>query len=221
MLPRILRIVFAGVLVLGSGAALAQSAQPDPRLPQVRAAIQAAELGQFTVAQYGSLSGHPLYGWIEYAALRRDIDTLPDAQGQAFLARYKGQAVASAFRELWLAALSRREDWRAFRAAWSPEVQGTALRCSELNARQATGDTDAQWTSDAQALWRELGSKPAPKECAAPFTVLAAKGGLPPALRWDRFDQATDDCHFPERGLQEVRALDPLDEFAFEDVGRE
>ncbi|MCJ0826517.1 lytic transglycosylase domain-containing protein [Luteimonas sp. 50] len=193
MLPRIFRIVFAGVLALGSGAAFAQPAQADPRLPQVRAAIQAAELGQFNAAQYGSLSGHPLYGWIEYAALRRDIDTLPDAQGQAFLSRYKGQAVAAAFRELWLAALSRREDWRAFRAAWSPQVQATALRCAELNARQAAGGADAQWTNDAQALWRALGSKPAPKECAAPFTLLAAKGGLPPALRWERFDQATDD----------------------------
>jgi soluble lytic murein transglycosylase len=100
MLPRTLQIVLACVLALSSGAAASQSAltAADPQLPLVRAAIQAAELGQFNAAQYGSLSGHPLYGWIEYAALKRDIDTLPDAQGQAFLARYKGQAVAEAFR---------------------------------------------------------------------------------------------------------------------------
>jgi soluble lytic murein transglycosylase len=104
--------------------------------------------------------------------------------------RYKGQAVAQAFRELWLAALSRREDWPAFRAAWSPTIKSDVLRCAELNARQAPGGADAQWTTDVQALWRALGGKPAPKECGAPFLVLAAKGGLPPALRWERFDKA-------------------------------
>jgi soluble lytic murein transglycosylase len=195
MLPRTLQIVLACVLALSSGAAASQSAltAADPQLPLVRAAIQAAELGQFNAVQYGSLSGHPLYGWIEYAALKRDIDTLPDAQGQAFLARYKGQAVAEAFRELWLAALSRREDWPAFRAAWSPTIKGNVLRCAELNARQATGAADAQWTADAQALWGTLGGKATPKECEAPFAVLAAKGGLPPALRWERFDKAAGD----------------------------
>jgi soluble lytic murein transglycosylase len=191
MLPRIHHVVLAGVLALSSSVAAAQSRPiADPQLPQVRAALQAAELGQFSAAQYGNLGAHPLYGWIEYAALKRGIDTLPTPQGQAFLARYKGQAVAEAFRELWLAALSRREDWPAFRAAWSPTIKGDVLRCAELNARQATGGADAQWTTDAQALWRALGGKPAPKECGAPFLVLAAKGGLPPALRWERFDKA-------------------------------
>jgi soluble lytic murein transglycosylase len=192
MLHRIFQIIFVGALALSTGRANAQSAATtaDPQLPQVRAAIQAAELGQFNAVQYGNLAAHPLYGWIEYAALKRDIDTLPDAQGQAFLARYKGQAVAEAFRELWLAALSRREDWPAFRAAWSPSIKGNVLRCAELNARQATGAADQQWTSDAQALWKALGSKQTPKECEAPFAVLAAKGGLPPALRWERFDKA-------------------------------
>ena len=66
---------------------------------QVRAAIEAAEAGRFDAAQYASLSRDPLYGWIEYAALKRDIDTLTSAQAQAFLARYQGQAVAEAFRE--------------------------------------------------------------------------------------------------------------------------
>jgi soluble lytic murein transglycosylase len=86
--------------------------------------------------------------------------------------------------------LSRREDWPAFRAAWSPTIKSEALRCAELNARQAMGAADAQWTADAQALWRALGGKPAPKECGAPLLVLAARGGLPPALRWERFDKA-------------------------------
>jgi soluble lytic murein transglycosylase len=161
----------------------------DPQLTQVRAAIEAAERGRADAAQFAPLAAHPLYGWIEYAALRRDIDSLPIADGQAFLARRKGQAVTGAFREIWLAALSRRQEWTAFRAAWSPDIKSTALRCMELNARVQTGATDAQWVTDAQALWRSTG-KPLPTDCDGPFATLADKGGLPAAVRWERFDKA-------------------------------
>ena len=208
MSPRPLHLIAAGALALACGSVAARSAAApstapqaaanppataaDAQLPQVRAAIEAAELGRFTAAQYGDLSSHPLYGWIEYAALKRDIDTLPAAQGQAFLARYRGQPVADAFRDIWLPALARREEWPAFRAAWSPSIRSTALRCAELNARLATGAADAQWVDAAQALWRSSG-KALPDACDAPFDALAAQGGLTPALRWERFDKAAGD----------------------------
>jgi soluble lytic murein transglycosylase len=184
---------------------------PDPRSAQVSAAIAAAEAGQLDMARYPGLASHPLYGWVEYAGLRRNIDTLSNAQAQAFLTRYRGQAVAEAFRELWLASLSRREDWPAFRAAWSPSTKGLALRCAELNARQATGNSDAQWTSDAQAIWRSTG-KPLPNECDAPLAVLAAKGGLPPALRWERIDLAAGEWNAAQM-RDAARGL-PADELA-------
>ena len=209
MYLRPFRILLLGLLL--GAASGAQCEVPDPRSAQVSAAIAAAEAGQFDVAQYPGLANHPLYGWVEYAGLRRNIDTLSKAQAQAFLSRYHGQAVAEAFRELWLAALSRREDWPAFRAAWSPSIKGTTLRCTELNARQATGNSDAQWTSDAQAIWRSTG-KPLPSECDAPFAVLAAKGGLPPALRWERIDLAAGEWNAAEM-RDAARGL-PADELA-------
>ena len=209
MYLRPFRILLLGLL-LGTASG-AHGEVPDPRSAQVSAAIAAAEAGQFDVAQYPGLASHPLYGWVEYAGLRRNIDTLSNAQAQAFLNRYRGQAVAEAFREAWLAALSRREDWPAFRAAWSPWIKGTPLRCTELNARQATGNSDAQWTSDAQAIWRSTG-KPLPSECDAPFAVLAAKGGLPPALRWERIDLAAGEWNAAEM-RDAARGL-PADELA-------
>jgi soluble lytic murein transglycosylase len=210
MPPRSLPSLFLGaVLALSCGAAAPQSI--DPSSARISAAIAAAEGGQFDAGQFPGIVGDPLYGWLEYAGLRRNIDTLSNAQAQAFLARYRGQAVAEAFRELWLAALSRREDWPAFRAAWSPSIKGTALRCAELNARQATGSSDAQWTSDAQAIWRSSG-KPLPTECDAPLAVLAAKGGLPPALRWERIDLAAGEWN-PAEMREAARGL-PADELA-------
>jgi soluble lytic murein transglycosylase len=209
MYLRPFRTLLLGLLLGAASGAYGEV--PDPRSAQVSAAIAAAEAGQLDMARYPGLASHPLYGWVEYAGLRRNIDTLSNAQAQAFLTRYRGQAVAEAFRELWLASLSRREDWPAFRAAWSPSIKGLALRCAELNARQATGNSDAQWTSDAQAIWRSTG-KPLPNECDAPLAVLAAKGGLPPALRWERIDLAAGEWNAAQM-RDAARGL-PADELA-------
>ncbi|MEH6417963.1 lytic transglycosylase domain-containing protein [Pseudomonas sp. CGJS7] len=166
----------------------------DPLLPRVRAAIDAAERGPFDAAQYADIARHPLYGWVEYQALRRGIDTLNNGQAQDFLNRRGREASGDAFRDLWLAATARREDWTGFLAAWSPKTlagkdRSVALRCAELNARQALGRVDAQWTAQAQTIWRSSG-KSLPDGCDAPFAVLAAQGGLTPELRWERIDAA-------------------------------
>ncbi|MBU8977433.1 lytic transglycosylase domain-containing protein [Lysobacter sp. MMG2] len=160
----------------------------DPKLPRVRAALEDAELGRFDAARYSDLAQHPLFPWIEFASLRRDIDNLPAPQAQAFLTRQRGQAVAEAFREAWIAAAARRQDWSSVLAAWNPQIKSANLRCSELNARQVLGRADAQWTRDAQALWRT--GKSLPDSCDAPMAALAAQGGLGPELRWERIDLA-------------------------------
>nr|WP_123771199.1 lytic transglycosylase domain-containing protein [Vulcaniibacterium tengchongense] len=164
-------------------------APADPLQGRVREALEAAELGRFDPARYADLAAHPLYPWIEYARLRRDVDLLDPAQAQAFLARYRGQAVAEAFREIWLAAAARRQDWAAYLAAWDPRIKSLARRCGELQARQALGRADAQWLRDAQAVWRSAGTS-LPDECDAPMAALAAQGGLTPELRWERIDRA-------------------------------
>lgn len=156
--------------------------------PQLRAAIEAAERGSFDPAQYAALRSHPAYGWVEYAALMRDPATLSAASAQDFLARYNGQPVADLFRSQWLAELARRQDWPGYLSAWQPR-DGVALRCNELNARLATGRADAQWTADAQAIWRSSG-KSLPDACDPVFAALGERGGLPPALRWERIDLA-------------------------------
>jgi len=180
-------VVWAAAALAGaSGPALGQAT--DPQLPLVRSALTAAERGEYDAAQFPTLSSHPLAGWIEYATLRRNIDTVMPAQAQGFLQRHATDAVGQAFREIWLAATARRQDWPSFRAAWQPSIKSPALRCAELDARQATGNADAQWTADAQAIWKS--GDYLPTECDAPFAVLAAKGGLPPALRWQRIDLA-------------------------------
>ena len=80
--PTSIRAVLLALVLAAAPLHAAQLVPADPRLPQVRAAIEAAERGDFDAATYASLADHPLYPWIEYAALRRDADTLPVAEGQ-------------------------------------------------------------------------------------------------------------------------------------------
>lgn len=200
--------LLAALLVALSPAAC--HAQIDtPAVARARAAMDAADGGQAPASPLPS--GHALAGWIEYAGLRRGLDTLSAADGQAFLVRHAGEPVAEAFREEWLPVLARREDWPAFRAAWSGSVRAASLRCAELNARQALGITDAAWTADAQALWRSTG-RSLPDACDAPMAVLAARGGLPPALRWERIEKAAAEWQ-PGVMRASARGL-PADEFA-------
>lgn len=181
-------IVFACALALALGSAAAAAQDADARRAQVRAAIEAAERGQDDPGRNAQLETHPLYPWVEYARLQRRIATVSRSQAQDFLRRHQGQAVADAFRSLWLAALARRQDWPAFLAAWAP-TGDVALRCAHLNARQATGRADAEWIREAQAVWRSSG-KSLPDACDPVFAVLDARRGLDAALRWERIELA-------------------------------
>ncbi len=184
----LIRRRFAWVtLVFALAAPLACAQQRDDA--GFGAAIVAAEAGRLDPAQSARWRGHPAYSWLEYAQLRRDLDRTAPAQAQAFLQRYRGQAVEDAFRSDWLASRSRVKDWSAFRAAWVPGIASITLRCADLNARLAGGAADAQWDRDAQTLWRS-GGKALPGNCGEVFAALSARGGLTPALRWERLEKA-------------------------------
>lgn len=185
-LPVLVLSALAALFVAPAGPAFAQSGGDDTALA---AAIDAAEAGRLDEATRARVAAHPAFGWVEYAGLRRDLDLLAPQQAQAFLQRYQGQPVAEAFRSDWLASRARKQDWPAFRAAWSPTVKSTTLRCAELNARLATGAADAAWTQGAQAIWRSTGES-LPDECDPVFAALDARGGLTPALRWERLEKA-------------------------------
>ena len=176
--------------------AIAFAATPAaPRAPRdgkagdaaMQVAIAAARAGQLAPAQSEALRDDPRWPWLEYARLARDLDGADAAQVRSFLKRHDGQASAAALRPLWLASLSRRQQWNDFLADWAPS-DDPGLRCARLNAQQALGRVTADWNGEAQALWRSGKSLPDP--CDATFATLAARGALDDALRWERFDLA-------------------------------
>lgn len=186
--PAVHPFALATALAVMTFGVAAQSS--DAQRALLKTAIADAERGQFDGARASALSRSPAYGWLEYANLRRNIETVSNAQAQDFLTRYRGQAVASTFRSVWLPAVARRQDWPTLLANWAP-TDNAGLRCAQLTARQATSKADAQWVSEAQDLWRRSG-KSLPDACDAVFAVLQAQGGLSDALRWERIDAAAD-----------------------------
>lgn len=198
--PLLLLLSLAGGT--GSAAAQAPTPRPSPLLQSVparipppdaafRVAFEAANRGGLDDLALAGLARHPLAGWLEYAALRGRLDTLPVARGNAFLARGTGEPVAALFRADWLNALARRNEWQAFLDQWDDALESTALRCLRLQALMVLNRVDATWTAAAQGLWRSTG-RSLPAQCDAPFALLAAQGGLTDALRWERFDKAAD-----------------------------
>ena len=172
----------ASALILLAALPLLASAQsPLTADDTARAALQAAERGQVSPALPAS---HPLFAWMEMAALRQRIDSLSATGADSFLRRNAGSPAAETFRDAWLAQLAKRGDWPSFLQVWQPR-QDTALRCARLQALAATGKRDAQWSVQAEQLWREAG-KSLPDRCDPVFEQLA----MTDALRWERFDAA-------------------------------
>ena len=153
----------------------------------MQAAIAAAKAGRLAPGQAEALRSDPRAPWLEFARLTRDLDGADAAQVRAFLEQHDGQAAATALRPLWLASLSRRQQWNDLLADWRAS-EDPALRCARLNAQLALGRAGDAWNGEAQALWRT--GKSLPDACDATFAGLASRGGLTDTLRWERFDLA-------------------------------
>lgn len=179
----------------GAGGATARPlavAQMDPQRTRIGTAIAAAERGTFNAADYADLAAHPLFVWVEYADLRRGINTLARPRAEGFLKRHEGTAVGEEFRAAWLAASDRRDDPSAVISAWRNGIKDTRLTCVWLDARHALGQVNADWTRQAQSLWTSTGGS-LPDACDPVFASLESAGGLPSALRWQRLDLAAAD----------------------------
>lgn len=221
MLPRPLHIVLAALAVAATGTACAQpapgpvsaetapapapqlapapaTAPPEPRieplqdpaLPRIERAIAEAGSGRLDAVPAG-LAHHPLYPWVGYASLSRNLDRADERRVLDFIGQHEGEAVGAEMRRAWLASVARRNDHAALLRAWDPAVTDTSLRCAWLDARQRLGQVDADWTQQAQSIWVSSG-RSLPDACDAVFDALSARGGLPDALRWQRLEMAAE-----------------------------
>lgn len=191
--------------VLIALAAPAGAHPPDlsAQRPAILEALRKAEQGAFSLQDSARIADHPLRGWAEAIALRRNLGTVRATEVHAHFRAFPGEPAGDWLREAWLRELARRGDWATFLADHRP-AEDTELRCHHLAARLATGGADAAWADEALGLW----SRPAtlPAACDGPFRALEVRGLLTRERRWQRIEAAllagqTGLARFVARGL--------------------
>lgn len=131
------------------------------------------------------LADYPLRPYLEYAALTRDLATLPDSRVDAFLAAQAGTVLAARFERQWLTALVTAERTGDLIRYYNPSNTTTELTCQVLKARLDRGDIAA---FDAVApLWNVTISQP--NICDPVFDAWLAAGRMEPDIGWQRFSK--------------------------------
>lgn len=171
-----------GVVVgLAGSATAADLADQRQMYQQAVTAIEAGDDAR-SAELARQLRGYPLYPYLIYYRLRKQLDHVPDSRLQAFLDSYSGTAVAWRLRGNWLQRLAATGRWRRFLAIYD-QRPGVALRCYYLRARIRAGDLDGV-AEAAGALW--LAGSSRPPECDRLFQWMKAKGLITAEMVWQR-----------------------------------
>jgi soluble lytic murein transglycosylase len=126
---------------------------------------------------------YPLYGYLDYWALKRRLKRAKPGEVQEFFQLYNGQPIATRLRISWLHQLARRGDWKNYLAFYWPQSSVT-LQCHEIRARLALGQDREAALNDALKLW--LVGHSQPDACNPVFKQLAASSQLTSAHIWER-----------------------------------
>lgn len=182
-----MNIRVALLLIASLGATQLSAASLPDRRSELRQALSSVEQGQHLPApQRRALLSHPLFDYVEYAELRRDLKQLDAAAVAGFVGRHPGHPLLPRMQEAWLQELARRQDWPGVLAA-ATAASSDASRCHVANARLRLQPGATAWR-EAEALWRTGSSAPA--ACDAVFAALESAGRLNTMLRWERIELA-------------------------------
>lgn len=186
------QLLHAGIIAL-SLVATAGWSQTAATLAQQRSAFRtayaAAQQGQVWQPLAKGLEAYPLYPYLEGAALQFRIahGGAPQADVDAYLARYADLIPAADVRSAELTQLATLRDWKIFEHFWQPGL-GDTLTCDHLQARLAAGQ-HLQFDTDLAALWQKT---TLPDACTPVLDAASAQGLLTPARVWARIEAAAD-----------------------------
>ncbi|EXJ14551.1 Soluble lytic murein transglycosylase precursor [Imhoffiella purpurea] len=160
----------AGVSILVAGAVLA-----DPRQDFLAAesALKRGDRGEFARLSE-TLKEYPLYPYLRFAELTRDLGQAPDADVESFLNDYPDTQLEQRLRLAYLARLAEAGRWRDYARIYRPG-DSMARRCLYLRALIETGRL-AETRGDLDRVWGFAGSRPS--ECDPLFAAWRDAGWL-------------------------------------------
>lgn len=123
------------------------------------------------------LEDYPLYPYLEYEPLQRNVDKLDAAEVEKFVATWPDTLLARDLRRAYLRARAKNEDWAAFRQLYLAADADEPLRCEHLRARLAAGQS-LDWDNDIAPRW-QAGGRISPA-CSKAFAWASGNGVLTP-----------------------------------------
>ena len=169
-------ITLEGMVALGvvvsilAGSSLCFATDEWQRKQYIRAekALSKGDMKRFH-ALSAELKEYPLYPYLVYQYLNRQLWKRKAVDVQAFLEKYDDLPVANTLRKRWLKYQAKRQRWGNYLAAYVEQPDDPQLQCYYLLARLKTGAT-VGLMEDASKLWRV--GKSQPSECDPVFSQL-------------------------------------------------
>lgn len=132
------------------------------------------------------LTDYPLYPYLEYRELKKQLSVQSRPQVEAFLTLHEKAPIASRLRRTWLKKLAKRQAWEPYLVSLRPGM-GALYECNRIQALLATGHTD-EAMQKIPSVW--LKGKSQPDACDPVFSAWEKAGGLTGALAWERIELA-------------------------------
>ncbi len=156
-----------------------------------RAQFQVAyqELKKGKNPRISHLKDYPLYPYLEYEKIRRNLKGVPEKQLLSFIDNYKNTPLADKLWSHWLGRLATQQRWKKIVAVYSPLAADVAARCYYLQALAHVGDKGSA-LEEAKKLW--MSSKSRPRSCNPLFAQLRKSGFLDKAAYWQRIQLSVD-----------------------------
>lgn len=183
------------LLYCGALPAMAQSTSPeDDALAEARQnfidarkAIQQNRMDDAT-SLMAVLQDYPLYPYLTYYQLSRQLGSLPYSAVDAFLDQQGNTYLGDRLQRQWLGLLAARKRWHEYQSYYDPASADTAQTCTWLMARLSTGEEAA--LAEAEPLWNVGRSQP--KVCDPLFKQWQASSHYTPELAWSRAVKAIE-----------------------------
>ncbi len=190
-----MRIIIRSVFVLSitlrlfifSSPALADFDQQRQIFLDAEKALQSHRMQEYRQL-LPQLKDYPLYPYLVYEEIRKDISLQHEEKILGFLREYHSSPLADRLRQAWLQYLTDSSQWqrliRDYRTTSSQAVQ-----CAYARALGETGKSgDA--LKEAEKLW--LHGRSMPKECDPVFNEWRKRGALTTELVWQRIELAIE-----------------------------
>ncbi len=166
------------------------AAKLDTQRDQFDAVYKKIKQGKSTRTSH--LKDYPLYPYLEYEKIRRNLKSTSEKTLLTFIDNYKNTPLADELWSHWLSRLAHKKKWEKIVAVYSPLAADTSAKCYYLEALMHKGNKEAAKSArhDAIALW--MSAKSRPKACNSLFAQLKKSRSLSKEKYWQRIELAVD-----------------------------